>query len=83
MFDLANVPRVNPIPPEYFNTFMDAVVGGVEPEFETEEEYLKYEQEISELMSLEWIVSEKRSPYKDKTIPFLGKPIKEDEFWAI
>lgn len=92
VFDKVGIPHVNPIPEEYFDAviygIIDELYDGFEPEFETEEEYNRYEEAISKLKKCEYMVEkvvEKtnffgqkymskigNSPYKDKTIPFLG-----------
>lgn len=87
VFRKANVPRVNPIPNEYFDAVKEAICnefyGGCEPEFETESawntwnqlnnEYLYYDVEefqYSDFYKRKMMIGE-RSPYKDKTIPYL------------
>lgn len=79
--------RENPIPEEWFDAVIDGVInsffGGCEPEFETEEQWERYEKGIEKLKTCEWTVPiettdcwgykhyKPTSPYQDKTIPFL------------
>ena len=92
VFDKAGIPHTNPIPEEYFDAVIygiyDELYDGFEPEFETEEEYNRYEETISKLKKCEYMLEETvektnffgqkymskigNSPYQDKTIPFLG-----------
>lgn len=93
VFDKVGIPHVNPIPEEYFDAVIDGIIDeiydGIEPEFETEAEYGRYENAIAQLKRCEYIVEEyedrkdycnhtykclvtSKSPYQDKTIPFLG-----------
>jgi hypothetical protein len=81
VFDLAGVPRINPVSDEYIFIIKDVLVdefyGGMEPEFETEEAYDFWENlngsrfsfAIEDKTVPNWM--NKRSPYQDKTIPFL------------
>jgi hypothetical protein len=83
VFDNVGIQRTNPIPQHYFHAFEDAIYesfyGGCEPEFETEDEYNRFQEVISELNSdhykfvldkdKNWI--NQRSPYTDKTVPYL------------
>lgn len=87
VFNLAKVPKVNPIPEEYFDAVLDGLCdsfyGGCEPEFETEEEYDRYEEMVKTIKSLIWITpkterEKRRSPYQDKNRPFLGLPKYKD-----
>lgn len=90
VFDKAGVPRVNPIPEEYFDAVLygifDEIYGGLEPEFDTEEEYNRFTNAVSKLKSAEYMIEEYEyssfwnqdiritpaSPYQDKSIPFLA-----------
>ena len=91
VFCKAGVPKVNPIPEEYFDAvisgLIDSFYGGIEPEFETEEEYNEWQDNINYIKSAEWLFKEyirgcdyshnAINPYQNKSIPFLGiKPIK-------
>lgn len=82
VFYKAGVPRTNPIPQEYFEAFKEAICdqfcGGCEPEFENKEAYERFENLRSE--KYHFVVEDpkggmydKRSPYVDKTIPYLAK----------
>lgn len=81
IFDKVGVPRMNPIPEEYFdaviNGIIDSFFGGCEPEFESEDDYDNYIKTVEEVKKLKWItITDKnyffKSPYQDKTIPFLN-----------
>lgn len=82
-FDKCGVPRVNPIPEDYFQACIDGIedsfYGGFEPEFSDEKSYNMYVETCEKIKKLEWITptdtkSARNSPYKDKTIPYLGNP---------
>lgn len=53
VFRQARVPVINPIPETYLDVFLDALYdsfyGGCEPEWETEEEYNKFQESIRRL----------------------------------
>lgn len=82
---LANsgVEKLNPIPDDYFiaikNAICDEFHGGMEPEFDTKEDFDNWEDMNSEhylYITVEERKSMKdvwnqRSPYKDKKIPYL------------
>ena len=85
VFNKAGVPRTNPIPEEYFDAVIEGIInsffGGCEPEFENEEDYDRYEEAVEVLKSCEFTLEQKneygyfttnRSPYRDKTVPFLN-----------
>lgn len=88
---IKNEDRVNPIPEEYFDAIMDGLInsfyGGCEPEFETEEQWKRWEKGIEVLKSCEWSLddsntskwSPNRSPYLDKSIRFLKPTIKFEQ----
>lgn len=81
-FAKAGVPRTNPIPIEYFNAFKEVVeeemFSGIEPEWASMEAYNNWENlhtryvyrtETEHGALKRW--DGNRSPYKDKTIPYL------------
>lgn len=85
VFRLANVPTVNPIPEEYFDAVLygvyDSFYGGCDPDFENDEQYERHEKMVETLKSLVWITpmtdkEKRKSPYQDKTKPYLGLPEK-------
>lgn len=88
----AGVPRINPVPITAAEIVQDAIYdsfyGGVEPEFETELEYNKFNKALDDLKEVMFVPIKaaiiqkdswghpysqilRRSPYKDKTIPYL------------
>ena len=91
IFAKAGVPRVNPIPEEYFEAFKEAMCdefcGGCEPEFEDEKSWKEWNnlnstnarfmvesemENFSDSSKEDYIrVEYRRSPYCDKTVPFL------------
>lgn len=82
IFSSAEVPRINPINPEYFEAVIDALYvsfyGGMEPEFETEEEFNSFNETLEHIRTnLHYIrQGEQRwdnCPYRDKSIPFLAE----------
>lgn len=80
VFDKSGVPHENPIPKEYIDTFIDTLeeyfYEGFEPEFETEDEYHRYKDLIDNLYTIEYVIDERLSPYRDKSFPFLSYPKK-------
>lgn len=81
VFYRAGVPRLNPIPEEHFYDIKEAICdvfhGGCEPEFETEEEWKRFESIDNEHFMYVIESSDRysgpRSPFQDKSIPFLAK----------
>lgn len=80
VFAKAKVEKVNPIPNEYFDAIKMAICnefyGGCEPEFETETAWNTWNNLNNEILyygieSSGSGYNRERSPYQDKTIPFL------------
>jgi len=84
ILDRAGVEKINPIPEDYFiaikNAISDEFHGGMEPEFETKEQFEKWENINSDhylFITVEETKTDPRfrhinSPFKDKKIPFLA-----------
>ena len=84
IFDRAGVEKINPIPEDYFiaikNALSDEFHGGMEPDFETAEQFENWENINSEhylFITVEETKTDprfrfKNSPFKDKKIPFLA-----------
>lgn len=79
VFNKSGVPKVNPIPQDYFEiiktALCDSFHGGLEPEFETEKEFENFENINNEhyyyITEKEKIGYNQNSPYQDKNIPYL------------
>lgn len=90
VFTKAGVPKTNPIPNEYFEIFKDTLTdiyfGGIEPEFESDNVWDEWDVINSE--NYIFITEEEfnknrglynpnaRSPYSDKTVPYLVRLLK-------
>jgi len=83
ILERSGVERINPIPDEYFIAIKEAISdefhGGMEPEFETKEQFENWSKINSDHYLYITEKDEKNdirfrfhtSPYKDKTIPYL------------
>jgi hypothetical protein len=78
VFNKAHIKRMNPIPEEYLDAIKEGLCnyfyGGCEPEFDTEEQYNNWESINNK--NFEYIIGRygwKKSPYQDKTLPYLIK----------
>lgn len=83
VFDLCGVPRMNPVPQEYFEACIDGIVesfyGGCEPEFDDEKSEMEFHLTCERIKSLQYTTKDPRhNPYKDKTIPYLTEPYLKD-----
>lgn len=85
VFDKVNIPRVNPIPEEYFEAVLMGIINyyydGCEPEFETEKDYNRYEAAIAKLKQAEWLLEETKTDDYGRTYkvlpysPYMDKTI--------
>jgi hypothetical protein len=89
IFNTVGVPRVNPIPQEYFDIIKDVICdlfcGGCEPEFEDASHWDEWDTidnkhfvfiTEDESKDVEKYGYNKRSPYSDKTIHYLIRLLK-------